>query len=135
MRNETNDIEDLTKQLEALRIKREQINKEERELIKAIQRSSSLPVEQKPDETRSSTSRAATDPTGTFTVGERVLITNRITHVPFGRITLKDRAAVITKITPAGKLSLRTYSGIDTWRNPGNLTQLSEEAHNRATQL
>ena len=125
----TNDIAALTSRLEQLRLERERINQEEGELLSAIRRASLDP--NTADETTEDNPSTTTEPTGTFRVGQRVLITNRVTHVPADKITIKDRAAVITGFTAAGKIKLKTYRGHKTWRNPGNLRELTDEAHER----
>ena len=132
MRN-NQDVESLTRQLESLRIERERINDEEKELIEAIRRASS-PT---PRDTTSSSyenpprNRRDEQTVGDFSIGQRVLITNRLTHLPSGqRPTIKDRAAVVKRVTGA-RVHVITYNGAETNRAPGNLTRLSRSEHDR----
>ena len=126
-----NDISALTRKLEDLRLERDRINQEESQLIEQIRRASSHNDNQTPS-VEPSASNGNRQTTESFVVGQRVLIANRLTHVPSSRrITIKDRAATVTGVTRTGKVKIKTYSGHETWRNPGNLRELTDEAHNR----
>jgi hypothetical protein len=59
-----------------------------------------------------------------FYIGQRVYITNRITHVPLlRRATEADRTAIVTHFT-ATRVAIRTITGIHTHRHPKNLRPL-----------
>ena len=59
-----------------------------------------------------------------FHVGQRVYITNRITHVPLiSRATEADRTAIVTHFT-AFRVAIRTINGYNTHRHPKNLRPL-----------
>lgn len=60
--------------------------------------------------------------TDTFKIGDHIYIKNKITHS--ANTQPKDRAAVITNIS-GHKVSLRTYTGAETWRSPYNIRKLS----------
>jgi hypothetical protein len=59
-----------------------------------------------------------------FYIGQRVYITNRITHVPLlRRATEADRTAIVTHFTPS-RVAIRTINGYHTHRHPKNLRPL-----------
>jgi hypothetical protein len=59
-----------------------------------------------------------------FHIGQRVYITNRITHVPLlRRATEADRTAIVTHFT-ATRVAIRTINGVHTHRHPKNLRPL-----------
>jgi hypothetical protein len=59
-----------------------------------------------------------------FYIGQRVYITNRITHVPLlRRATEADRTAIVTHFT-ATRVAIRTITGVHTHRHPKNLRPL-----------
>jgi hypothetical protein len=59
-----------------------------------------------------------------FHIGQRVYITNRITHVPLlRRASEADRTAVVTHFTPT-RVAIRTVNGFNTHRHPKNLRPL-----------
>jgi hypothetical protein len=58
-----------------------------------------------------------------FHIGQRVYITNRITHVLVRRATEADRTAIVTHFTPT-RVAIRTISGFNTHRHPKNLRPL-----------
>jgi hypothetical protein len=59
-----------------------------------------------------------------FHIGQRVYITNRITHVPLlRRATEGDRTAIVTHFTPS-RVAIRTINGHHTHRHPKNLRPL-----------
>jgi hypothetical protein len=59
-----------------------------------------------------------------FHIGQRVYITNRITHVPLlRRATEADRTAIVTHFTPS-HVAIRTINGYHTHRHPKNLRPL-----------
>jgi hypothetical protein len=59
-----------------------------------------------------------------FHIGQRVYITNRITHVPLlRRATEADRTAIVTHFTPS-RVAIRTITGHHTHRHPKNLRPL-----------
>ena len=61
--------------------------------------------------------------TAGFYIGQRVYITNRITHVLVRRATEADRTAIVTHFT-ASRVGIRTINGYQTHRHPKNLRQL-----------
>jgi hypothetical protein len=96
-------VDDLINQLERLRIQEATIL---RRLVAARAR-----------ETRR-TEEDAED--GTFRVGGRVEITDRV-RITFGRnVNIDDRRAIITRITPT-RIYFRTVNGHTTWRAESNL--------------
>jgi hypothetical protein len=60
---------------------------------------------------------------GGFHIGQRVYITNRITHVLVRRATEADRTAIVTHFT-ATRVAIRTTNGFNTHRHPKNLRPL-----------
>jgi hypothetical protein len=63
-------------------------------------------------------------PTTMFHVGQRVYITNRITHVSLvRRATEADRTAIVTHFT-ASRIAIRTINGYHTHQHPKNLHPL-----------
>jgi hypothetical protein len=58
-----------------------------------------------------------------FHIGQRVYITNRITHVLVRRATEADRTAIVTHFT-ATRVAIRTINGFHTHRHPKNLRPL-----------
>ena len=60
-------------------------------------------------------------------VGDHIYIKNKISHSD--RPNAADRAGVVTDIAhyPKQQVFLTTYSGVETWRSPLNLRQLSAE--------
>jgi hypothetical protein len=59
-----------------------------------------------------------------FHIGQRVYITNRITHVPLLRRAMEaDRTAIVTHFT-ATRVAIRTINGFNTHRHPKNLRPL-----------
>jgi hypothetical protein len=59
-----------------------------------------------------------------FHIGQRVYITNHITHVPLlCRATEADRTAIVTHFT-ATRVAIRTINGFHTHRHPKNLRPL-----------
>jgi hypothetical protein len=59
-----------------------------------------------------------------FHIGQRVYITNRITHVPLlRRATEADRTAIVTHFT-ATRVAIHTINGFHTHRHPKNLRPL-----------
>jgi hypothetical protein len=58
-----------------------------------------------------------------FHIGQRVYITNRITHVLVRRATEADRTAIVTHFTPS-RVAIRTINGFHTHRHPKNLHPL-----------
>jgi hypothetical protein len=59
-----------------------------------------------------------------FHIGQRVYITNRITHVPLLRCaTEADRTAIVTHFTQSC-VAIRTINGYHTHRHPKNLRPL-----------
>jgi hypothetical protein len=58
-----------------------------------------------------------------FHIGQRVYITNRITHVLVRRATEADRTAIVTHFTPT-RVAIRTINGFNTHRHPKNLRPL-----------
>ena len=89
-------VDSLIKQLEALRIQEERVL---RRLVAA---------------------RARETEADGFSVGNRVVITNRISPI-FGRnVNINDRRAVITEVTDT-KIHFRTINGTTTWRLRKNL--------------
>ena len=59
-----------------------------------------------------------------FHIGQRVYITNRITHVPLlRRATEADRTAIVTHFT-ASRVAIQTINGYNTHRHPKNLRPL-----------
>jgi hypothetical protein len=64
------------------------------------------------------------EPVAVFHIGQRVYITNRITHVPLlRRATEADRTAIVTHFTPS-RVGIRTINGHHTHRHPKNLHPL-----------
>jgi hypothetical protein len=64
------------------------------------------------------------EPVAVFHIGQRVYITNRITHVPLlRRATEADRTAIVTHFT-ATRVAIRTLNGVHTHRHPKNLRPL-----------
>jgi hypothetical protein len=63
------------------------------------------------------------EPVAVFHIGQRVYITNRITHVLVRRATEADRTAIITHFTPT-RVAIRTVNGFNTHRHPKNLRPL-----------
>jgi hypothetical protein len=58
-----------------------------------------------------------------FHIGQRVYITNRITHVLVRRATEADRTAIVTHFT-ATRVAICTINGFHTHRHPKNLRPL-----------
>jgi hypothetical protein len=58
-----------------------------------------------------------------FHIGQRVYITNRITHILVRRATEADRTAIVTHFT-ATRVAIRTINGFHTHRHPKNLRPL-----------
>jgi hypothetical protein len=58
-----------------------------------------------------------------FHIGQRVYITNRITHVLVRRATEADRTAIVTHFTPS-RVAICTNNGFKTHRHPKNLRPL-----------
>jgi hypothetical protein len=58
-----------------------------------------------------------------FHIGQRVYITNRISHVLVRRATEADRTAIVTHFT-ASRVAIRTINGYHTHRHPKNLRPL-----------
>ena len=58
-----------------------------------------------------------------FHVGQRVYITNRISHVLVRRATEGDRTAIVTHFT-ASRVAIRTINGYNTHQHPKNLRPL-----------
>jgi hypothetical protein len=64
------------------------------------------------------------EPVAVFHIGQRVYITNRITHVPLlRRATEADRTAIVTHFTQSC-VAIRTINGYHTHRHPKNLRPL-----------
>ena len=60
-----------------------------------------------------------------FHIGQRVYITNRITHVLVRRATEADRTAIVTHFTASSRVAIRTsINGFHTHRHPKNLRPL-----------
>jgi hypothetical protein len=58
-----------------------------------------------------------------FHIGQRVYITNRISHILVRRATEADRTAIVTHFT-ASRVAIRTINGYHTHRHPKNLRPL-----------
>jgi hypothetical protein len=58
-----------------------------------------------------------------FHIGQRVYITNRISHILVRRATEADRTAIVTHFT-ASCVAIRTINGYHTHRHPKNLCPL-----------
>ena len=111
----------LIKQLESLQIQQEAV-------IKKIRRVS---TEEAPDPQRADQSTTPLNDKDSFRVGHKVLIKNRLGHLPLGRkASIKDRIGVVTKTTKK-RVQLTTWNGAETSRAPHNLTPLSEEEYQR----
>ena len=70
-------------------------------------------------------------PTQQLQVGDHIYIKNKISHSD--RPNAKDRAGVVTGIAhhPKQQVFVTTYSGVETWRSPLNLRQLSSDEKTR----
>ena len=113
-------LDELIKELEDLQIRQEIV-------IKKIRAST--------EEATTADRPAPTAPQGNKTPslheGQKVLITNRIAHVPFTRRTsIKDRAGTIVKITKK-RVHIKTYNGAETSRAPHNVSTLTEEEYQK----
>ena len=120
----------LVKELEDLQIQQEQV-------IKKIRRASTEgPTQSAGDRSAPSTTqgrpsaRPFPDKEGpSVRVGQKVLIKNRLGHIPTGtRPTIKDRIGTVTKTTRK-RIHIKTYNGSDTSRAPHNVTRLSQEEY------
>jgi len=119
------DIEDIIRQLEELRIERSRISDRERQLLSqlAITTGRTTTNRVTPTEIENDTDSSI------FYVGQRVYIQNRIRHVPFSRrATPKDRAGIVSRIQDE-RIYLTTYNGYSTWRNRDNLRHLTDREH------
>jgi hypothetical protein len=115
MSNES--VDDLIRQLEALRIQE----------VSVLQRLVTARERETRARTRSSQgTRPTAYPEGeAFRIGDRVQITNRI-RVPFGRtVTINDRRATVTSITPT-RVYFLTNNGNSTWRARTNLRVVAD---------
>lgn len=118
------EVDKLTQELEELRIRRERINSEEKLALARLK--SAVAGTNRHGDQEHAVPRTAKR---SFTVGQRVYITNRIGHVPLTRrTTLKDRAGTVQRVTKS-RVYITTYNGNETWRIPGNVRQLTNEEH------
>ena len=60
-----------------------------------------------------------------FHIGQRVYITNRITHVLTRCATEADRTAIVTHFTASFRIGIRTLNGFHTHRHSKNLRPLN----------
>ena len=121
------ELNKLIKELEDLQIQQEAV-------IKKIRRASTEEAPRSADRPTQSTPQDNKAQAPSFHEGQRVLIKNRITHVPFTRRTsIKDRAGTITKITRK-RIHIKTCNGEQTSRASHNVSILTEEEYHKATQ-
>ena len=140
-------IDALSRQLQNLRIRQQQLAAEQERLVQEILNelteagpNIATATKEVPDlqpqeplpEDNDQQRRVIPPPTphisGSIRLGSQVYITNRITHVPlFRRATIRDRAAIVTTIDRhTDRIYIRTYNGHKTWRIARNLRHLSE---------
>ena len=117
------ELNELIKELEDLQIRQETI-------IKKIRRASTEETPQRSvDQSAPSSSQQDSDTENFIRVGQRVLIKNRLGHIPIGRSSsIKDRAGTVTKVTKK-RVQVKTYNGAETSRAPHNLTRLSQKEY------
>ena len=115
-------LDELIKELEDLQIQQEAV-------IKKIRQRAS--TEEAPQSADQSTRQAAStsETKSSFHAGQRVLIKNRLGHLPFGRkASIKDRVGTVTKITQK-RVHITTVNNTETSRAPHNLTRLDEKEY------
>ena len=113
------ELNKLIKQLEDLQIQQEAVIKK----IRGVSTEETPPGGDRPTPTGSKETE------GSFRVGEKILIKNRLGHITLGRrASIKDRVGSIIKITNK-RIHIKTYNGSDTSRAPHNVTRLTEEEY------
>ena len=109
-------IDDLTTQLEDLRLERLRIDEREREVLDNLRTLASSP---RRPAGRTPVRRSSL----TFATGDYVFISNAVGHVSPRRPTARDRAGVVVDITPC-RVHVKTANGDHTSRKPSNLRRL-----------
>lgn len=108
MPSEPSELSQILEQLNKLQIDQERLRNRERSLLRRARE-----LEQ--------VARQVDQTTGPLQVGDRVLITNRITHVTRGRTaTPADRLATVTRVH-RNQVHVKTDNGHHTWRVANNL--------------
>jgi hypothetical protein len=115
MSNES--VDELINQLETLRIQEASVL---RKLVSARERETRARTRSNEDRVRNEDTRSTRDEQEVFSIGDRIQVTNRV-RVAFGRaVTIDDRRATVTNITPT-RVYFKTVNGNTTWRARSNL--------------
>ena len=116
------DIETLLSSLENINIHRQQIDREERDILCQLHSLSS----QWPGAPRGSTASqaAAAVSAHTFYSGQHMYITNPVNHLLPHEVRPSNQAAIIKSIS-GSRIYLKTYNGYHTWCLSNNLRPLT----------
>ena len=136
MSNDEQVLQGLITRLQQIQLERDTLLREERQVTARLEEAVRATREGSRNGTGASDPgrvspppQAGTQREGTFNVGERVIIVNRIRHVPFSRrATPADRAATVQRVTE-DRIFITTYNGYSTWRRASNLRRLTEQEH------
>jgi len=129
---EQEDVLQLIERLHQLHLQRVNINDEEASIIRVLRNRSERTAnrDNRGDGPEGppvvAAAAAVVEDAVNFQPGDNVFITNRISHVRGRRrATEADRAGVVLRTTPTGRLVVYTYNGHQTNRDPTNLRALN----------